>query len=404
MAVRSVAFSSDGKRLASASMDGTVKLWDTATGHETRTLAGHTGGVFTVVFSADGKRLASASLDQTVKVWDARTGHVTLTLKYQANLVWSLAFSPDSQRLAAVSRDATVTIWDATTGQETLTLKAPTNRNSSVAFSPDSTRLASVNDEGTVIVSDTATGLETLKLGGHPHRYDLRLISPIKNISEIPIIGKNMIIVAAVDKVSSYSNVLFFRIFDINGTMVVAWDELHNKPTEESLQIEDLRKQLTGLWPPHELIGIEKGRVITAVTKIVGYVKRYPVNGVAFSADGKRLASASDDGSVKVWDAGTGQETHTLRGHTMSVRRVAFGPDGKRIAAASMDGTVKLWDTATGQETLTLYDYTGDYGVFGVEFSSDGNRLVSERSDGTVRVWDARPLNYRPANLVQSQR
>jgi WD40 repeat protein len=110
---------------------------------------------------------------------------------------------------------------------------------------------------------------------------------------------------------------------------------------------------------------------------------------VAFSPDGQRLASACDDGTVKVWDAATGQESLTLTGHTDRVWSVAFSPDGQRLASASDDRTVKVWDAATGQETLTLKGHTSI--VHSVAFSPDGQRLASASSDQTVKVWDARP-------------
>ena len=111
------------------------------------------------------------------------------------------------------------------------------------------------------------------------------------------------------------------------------------------------------------------------------------VRSVAFSPDGKRLVSGSQDGTVKVWDAQTGQETLTLKGHTLWVTSVAFSPDGKRLVSGSQDCTVKVWDAQTGHESLTLKGHTG--GITSVAFSPDGKRLVSGSQDGTVKVWDA---------------
>ena len=121
--------------------------------------------------------------------------------------------------------------------------------------------------------------------------------------------------------------------------------------------------------------------------------------GVAFSPNGKQLASASFDRTVKVWDAVTGQETRTLKGHTNWVNSVAFSPDGKRLASASSDRTAKVWDAVTGQETLTLKGHTGH--VMGVAFSPNGQRLASASRDKTAKVWDARP--WTPELRAQSQ-
>ncbi len=111
-----------------------------------------------------------------------------------------------------------------------------------------------------------------------------------------------------------------------------------------------------------------------------------PVWSAAFSADGKWLASASGDQTVKVWNATSGQESLTLKGHTGWVTSVAFSPDGKRLASASDDQTVKVWDATSGQETLTLKGHAGE--VTSVTFSEDGTRLASASYDKTVKVWD----------------
>jgi tetratricopeptide (TPR) repeat protein len=114
------------------------------------------------------------------------------------------------------------------------------------------------------------------------------------------------------------------------------------------------------------------------------------VHGVAYGPDGRHLASAGDDTAVKVWDVTTGREVLTLRGHSGPVHGVAYSPDGRRLASASDDGMVKVWDTETGQEALALRGHSGT--VYGVTYSPDGCRLASASFDGTVKIWDGTPV------------
>ena len=230
-----MAFSPDGKRLASASLDRTVKVWDAATGQETLTLKGHTGWSLSVAFSPDGKRLASASGDRTVKVWDAATGQETLTLKGHTGVVRSVAFSPDGKRLASAesgrdgegvgrrdragnphpqgahrrcqqrgvqprrqaarlrpATDRTVKVWDADDRAGNPHPQGAHRRCvSSVAFSPDGKRLASASGDGTVKVWDAATGQEILHPQGAHRRCRERGVQPRRQAARLRQSGRD---------------------------------------------------------------------------------------------------------------------------------------------------------------------------------------------------------------------
>jgi dipeptidyl aminopeptidase/acylaminoacyl peptidase/Flp pilus assembly protein TadD len=162
-----VAFSPDGKRLASAGEDSTVRLRDIATGEPALTLQGHTGWVTRVAWSPDGKRLASAGKDGTVRLWDAATGKPVRALRGHTGPVWSVAWSPDGKRLASAGDDGTVRLWDAASGQEAFTFRGHTGLVGSVAWSPDGKRLASAGLDGTVRLWDAAGAQQPLAIKGH---------------------------------------------------------------------------------------------------------------------------------------------------------------------------------------------------------------------------------------------
>jgi WD40 repeat protein len=163
----SVAFSPDGRTLAAGSENGTIMLWDAASGTEIRTLQGHSSSVNSVAFSPDGRTLASGSGDNTIKLWDAESGDEIRTLQGHSDMVWSVAFSTDGRTLASGSYDNTIKLWDAESGNEIRTLQGHTSSVYCVAFSTDGRTLASGSDDDTIKLWDAASGTEIQTLEGH---------------------------------------------------------------------------------------------------------------------------------------------------------------------------------------------------------------------------------------------
>jgi WD40 repeat protein len=277
-----VAFSPDGRQLASASADRTVRLWDLASGQPTATLHGHTDWVTGVAFSPDGRQLASASADRTVRLWDLASGQPTATLQGHADSVTGVTFSPDGRQLASASADRTVRLWDPASGQPTATLQGHIGGSvTGVAFSPDGRQLASASADHAVRLWDPASGQPTATLHGHTGWVTGVAFSPD---------GRQLASASA-------------------DHTVRLWDPASGQPTATLHGHTD--------W----------------------------VKGVAFSPDGRQLASAGNDGTVRLWDPASGQPTATLQGHIGGwVTGVAFSPDGRQLASASADHTVRLWE------------------------------------------------------------
>jgi eukaryotic-like serine/threonine-protein kinase len=363
--VRSISWSPDGRRLATASWDGTAKVWDAADGREILTLAGNTGQVNAVCWSPDGRRLATASWDGTAKVWDAANGRLQITLEGHTGRVWSVSWSPDGTRLATASEDGTARTWDTTDGRHRLILKGHAGYVVSVSWSPNGTRLATASWDETARVWDAADGRERSTLKGHAGHLNSVAWSPDgRRLATASWDGAVKVWDAADGRVQ----------FTVNGH--AGWINAVSWSPEGTFLAMGSADGTARVW---DAAG---GREVLALTG-----PPCQTDAVSWSPDGTLLAMGSADGTARVWQATRGRSVLALAGHTNKINAVTWSPDGTRLSTASWDRTARVWDAVGGRNLVAFEGHQGR--VWAVSWSPDGARLVTASEDRTARVWDA---------------
>ena len=417
--VRCVAFSPDGNVLASGSHDQTIRLWDVQTGQCLKTLRGHSSGIETIAFSPDGKQLVSGSRgldlwlwdvetgqcanrlqghgerilsaifcgdgqtlvstsdDCTVRVWDMPSGNCLQTIETHVNWLLSAAVSPDGKTLVTGSDSQAVKFWNLQTGECTGSLPDYHSKVWAVAFSPDGRMLATGSEDRTIRWWNVATRQCVKTLAGHTHEVWLVKFSPDGQIF-----------------VSSGEDQTI-RLWDVISEHCLATIESHSNWVAAIAFSPDDRTLVSGS-KDHQirLWDVETGsctRVMKGHSDVVTSVAFGPVASAAVNIGGageKILASGSDDRTIQLWQAATGERLKTLRGHDGWVQAIAFSPDGERLVSGSSDHTVKLWDVQSGECLYTLAGH--DQRVKAVAVAPDGKTLASGSDDRTVKIWDAR--------------
>lgn len=360
--IHSASISSDGKKIVTASMDNTAKIWDVVTGRLLLSLNGHKNWVFSAYFSKDAKKIITSSIDSTIKIWDAGTGMLLKSIVDPSYFLSEAMFSPDESFILSCSFGK-VKVWDAVTGDLRYTFIGFKDVVTKLEFSPDGITVIATDVDGTLQMFRLHESRKILSL---PYGYSARFTAN----------GRTLLVPSTGNKVVLYDVKTGKQTGTVQFNQAVWWPCLY--PDGKSLFVVYDSTAVTWDTVLHKELVVLKGH-------------SQSITQVFFSKDGKYIITDSRDDTIKVWQTATGKLLYNITGQTAGILSVEFSAGTGKLITASKDRTVKIWDISSGKVLTVIKGHANS--IEEARFSPDGRSIITSNKNNTLlQYWDANQM------------
>jgi WD40 repeat protein len=406
-------FSPDGRQLVVTGMSANIYIWDTISGQLIQTLTGHQDWIWSIEIGADGKTLFSTGEDLTIRTWDLSRGICQRVFRAHKQRIWTISLTPDGRHLISGSEDRTIKTWDLQAGKCVKTINGYGNWIKAISFIPQQDLLVSCHRDRMIRLWNLTNQICIHTLTGHTDAVLTIAISPDGNYLASSSLDRTLRIwdlqtLTCIHTIDTQSEGICALVFSPDGSRLISgnyqaelqlWDLAAGK-LDRTLAGHPNRIEAVALCPVRQLIAtacenniriwdLQTGDCLQTI--VAHYL---PVLTVAFSRDGRYLASGGMDKTAKIWDTSNWECLQTLAGHQSWITTVAFSPTP--IASASPpdyqlivsggDRSIKRWNILTGECLATYIGHTN--WVWSIAYSPDGTQIASAGEDETIEIWD----------------